>query len=65
MRNRRFSGDAEYTSLLGCDTVSDERLGVSKDHCNEHTEVEEFLRNTDTQETECLSTSVICVPPFI
>ena len=29
------------------------------------TQVADFLRNIEVQETECLLTSVICVPPCI
>jgi hypothetical protein len=45
MQNRRFSGDAEYTVLQGCDAVSlDACLDFSKDHCSKHTQVADFLR---------------------
>ena len=40
-------------------------LGVSKDHCNKLTQVADFLRRTEMQETACLSISVICVPPCV
>jgi hypothetical protein len=29
------------------------------------TQVADFLGNTEVQETECLTTSVLCVPPCI